>query len=1339
MTQEVGTLMMHYTTAKALWDAARNLTCTSLKSRLMVFKIELNKIQKQGMKMEDYLAKIKHLSDQLALAGAPVPQADLIMHTLSGLDSEYNPAIFTLNRQTGLSWEELHSELLAFESRLEQQHQMSSLSLHPTVNMAQKEDGDSRSSTNSWRGNRGFRGRRGSRGRRGGYNGNSGNFNTYGGNRPYCHLCERHGHTVLTCFHRFDRNFQPPSAQNHGAPSSFSPQAMYATPHTVTDPAWYFDSGATHHVTPHSAHLDHFTPGNMSLYTCTGDKTPVTGIGTAALHSSCANLLLKDVLVVPAATKNLLSVHRLAKDNPVHIQFTDSSCIVKDNLTHQPLVQGTNSQGMYKVTKIGPIGHACVAEVSKEQEEFNKWHYKLGHPSDRILHQVLSKCSLKFSNSKTVCQACQYGKSKLLPFSKSVSHVHTPLELVHTDLWGPSPTQSVHGFRYYILFIDDFSRYTWLYPLKHKEEAINAFHVFKAYVENKFSTKIKTLRCDNGGEYKPFVSVCQNAGIEIQYTCPYTSEQNGRAERKHRHVVEMGLTLLAQANFPLTYWCEAFQTSVYLINRLPTPILKNSSPLFELYKEEPNYGGLQVFGCACYPCLKPYNTHKFQFHSQRCIYLGPAPQHKGHRCLSSTGRIYTSRHVIFDSSVFPGKEGFVNRRNAQNTNECILPFVISPMQANNEENSSKSAPTAILGSNVQIDEMINEGGPTFPTRQVLIGSNGHFDSPREPISPHAQDPIEASPSRVDILNSPQSLSNKSIGPQEVTGPSSPIQVLRHSMTTRARDGIFKPKVPYIGSLEATIENPSQLNQDQLISREPNSVSEALSSSSLRKAMESEFQALMKNGTWILVPRSGSQKLVDSKWVFKIKYNSDGSILKHKARLVAKGFQQTPGVDFGETFSPVIKATTVRIILTLAVTYGWQVRQMDVNNAFLNGHLQEVVFMRQPEGFEDKTKPLHVCKLVKALYGLKQAPRAWFDRLRNTLLAWGFQSSKCDVSLFFLKTSTLTVFVLVYVDDILVTGNDPTYLSQFISKLNQMFSLKDLEALSYFLGIEVQRTSHGMYLNQEKYITNLLKKFNMSTCATVPTPMVTGRKFSASDCKPMENPYVYRQAIGSLQYLTTTRPDIAFSVNKLSQFLAQPTDIHFQGVKQIFRFLKGTKHIALLLRPVHNFRLVAFTDADWATDTDDRRSMGGMCTYLGDTLLSWSSRKQRVVSRSSAESEYRALADSAAEVRWIVSLLTELGVRLHQPSQIWCDNLSAKALASNPVQHVRSKHIEIDVHFVRDMILAGEIDVSYIPPSLQVANCFTKALTQTLFEKNRDKLSLCTVAPSSLKGRERAKG
>jgi len=492
-------------------------------------------------------------------------------------------------------------------------------------------------------------------------------------------------------------------------------------------------------------------------------------------------------------------------------------------------------------------------------------------------------------------------------------------------------------------------------------------------------------------------------------------------------------------------------------------------------------------------------------------------------------------------------------------------------------------------------------------------------------------------------------------------------------------------------------------------------------------MDAEYKALMNNKTWTLVPFHGQENIIDSKWIYKTKCKADGTIERRKARLVARGFQQTAGLDYDKTFSPVVKASTVRIILSIVVHLNWEVRQLDINNVFLNGNLKETVFMHQPEGYIDKTKPHHICRLTKAIYGLKQALRDWYDSLRHTLLTWGFQNTKSDSSLFVLRETSHTTFLLIYVHDIIIIGSNNKFLEAFISQLNLTFSLKDLRNLHYFLGIEVHRDNSEMYLKQTKYTKDLLKKFNMENASSCPTPMVTGRQFT-TEGEPMSNPRLYRQAIGALQYVTNTRLDITFVVNKLAQYMSFPTTDHWQGIKRILRYLHGTTNLGLQSKPSTDLDIARFSDADWATSTDDRKSMAGQCVFLGETLISWSSIKQKVVSRSSTESEYRALADLAAEVAWLRSLLAELKVPIHRKLVLWCDNLSAKALASNPVMHARSKHIEIDVHYKRDQVLQNEVAVAYVPSADQIADCLTKALTHTRFNILRDKLGV-TESPS----------
>jgi histone deacetylase 1/2 len=445
----------------------------------------------------------------------------------------------------------------------------------------------------------------------------------------------------------------------------------------------------------------------------------------------------------------------------------------------------------------------------------------------------------------------------------------------------------------------------------------------------------------------------------------------------------------------------------------------------------------------------------------------------------------------------------------------------------------------------------------------------------------------------------------------------------------------------------------------------------------------------------------------------------------KARLVAKGFLRTAGFDFTKTFSPVVKPTTIRILLTLAVTYKWQVQQIDINNAFFNGILQEEVYMQQPAGLEASDKSL-VCKLHKSLYGLKQAPRAWYDRLTQALIKMGFVKSRCDPSLLVHNQHGSSTYVLIYVDDILITGSAPHLIQDVIHKLNVQFALKQMGQVDYFLGIEVHHLSSGaLLLNQAKYIRDLLSKTKMDNSKSIGSPMMSNCRLSTVGSDVMTDPTLYRSTVGALQYATITRPDIAFSVNKVCQFMANPLDSHWKAVKRILRYLKGTMHHGLLISPSNTgppFSLRAYSDADWATDHDDRRSTSGSCIYLGPNLISWGSKKQQLVARSRTEAEYRSMANTTADLIWIQSLLQELQVSYLTPTLL-CDNLSAVSLAHNPVLHSRTKHIELDIHFVCDRVLAKQLHILHVPAADQLADPLTKPLSPSCFASIRAKLKV----------------
>ena len=384
-------------------------------------------------------------------------------------------------------------------------------------------------------------------------------------------------------------------------------------------------------------------------------------------------------------------------------------------------------------------------------------------------------------------------------------------------------------------------------------------------------------------------------------------------------------------------------------------------------------------------------------------------------------------------------------------------------------------------------------------------------------------------------------------------------------------------------------------------------------------------------------------------------------------------------------------------------------------------------MNEPAGFVDPSKPDYVCKLRKALYGLKQAPRAWFGKLKQALLNWGFKVSVSDSSLFIFNNKQDMVYLLVYVDDILITGNNTALIKRVMDDLNKCFALKTLGSVGYFLGFEVHRDKNGIILTQSKYISDLLKKAKMLEAKSCPTPMCPSNKLARDKGNLFENPSLYRSLIGGLQYLTLSRPDIAFSVNKLSQFLQSPTDEHWKTCKRVLRYLKGTSSLGFHFKPTDRLVLEAYADADWASSLDDRRSTSGYCIYLGGNLVVWSSKKQHVVTLSSCESEYRAVAQTATEIVWLKSLLCELGVSLHNTCPIvWCDNTGAGLMTVNPVFHSRTKHIEIAVHFVREKVESKELEVRYVPTEFQIADVFTKPLTTSRFEFLKNKLNINSV-------------
>ncbi|KAE8718491.1 Serine/threonine-protein phosphatase 5 [Hibiscus syriacus] len=970
-------------------------------------------------------------------------------------------------------------------------------------------------------------------------------------------------------------------------------------------------------------------------------------------------------------------------------------------------------EGLYQLLPYVENKSCCmVNNVSKASSSLELWHKRLGHSCVKTVKDVMKMCNVSSSENmlNNVCSVCLQGKAHKLSFCNSLTEYKEIFQLVVSDVWGPAPVVSTEGYAYYVSFIDVFSRHTWVYLIRKKSEVSQCFLNLVKIAKVQFGKKIKALQSDGGGEYQALKSWFFTNGVQHRISCPSTSEQNGKAERKHHHIVEMGLAMLAQASLPIKLWSHAFTMAVYIINMFPSEIILGKTP-FELpivYNKRGaiplgNHNNAHGVGVICNDAhgatssfahgdnlgTTPLGAMQDNAHDRGTTPLGGMPDivHEHGVTPFELTTVHNNTHGGDDTGATNnnGADHYMCESNAhahgssENGNSHGVQYSVAP-NSNNNGSSENESSRGIQGESCK--GMASGGGSPVELSNDMRGAHGFQGDCR---GAHG---VQGSYESVANLNNNSSaaiLNNNdsdasSHGVQKEMGtaetcvevqPGVGIDVPQpvsnvHPMMTRSKHGIWKPKVYNVASSD----------------REPTNITEALMSPLWKEAAQAEYDALVRNGTWTLVPLPRDRKVISCKWIFRIKRNADGSVSRYKTRLVAKGFLQKPGIDFDEVFSPAVKPATIRVIISLALSRGWKLRQIDVNNAFLNGLLTEEVYMNQPPGYEQENGEL-VCKLHKAIYGLKQAPRAWFERLKAYLESEGFCLAKSDASLYVRKTSDSLVYLLVYVDDIIVKGDKEMVVQNVIDILNAQFSLKDLGPLSFFLGVEVS--------------------------------------YEAKEGTPLADDARYRSIVGALQYIVITRPDVAFTVNRVCQFMQAPLDVHFLAVKRILRYLQGTVDFGLRFTPSSRMALAGFADANWGSDIDDRRSTSGFCIYFCGNLVSWSSKKQQVVARSTAEAEYRSVACAAAEMVWLRSLLGELHIVTHGKATLWCDNTSAVAVCANPVLHSKFKNVELDLFFVREMVAMGQLQVHEVPAAEQVADVLTKPLSASLFFKHRQRL------------------
>ncbi|KAJ9559825.1 hypothetical protein OSB04_004985 [Centaurea solstitialis] len=1013
-----------------------------------------------------------------------------------------------------------------------------------------------------------------------------------------CYNCDKPGHRALNC--RLPKrektkqaNFVDDIARDV---SVLNLTAMISEVNLVgSNPReWWIDTGATRHVCSDKEMFHGFKTAEdgEKLFMGNSATADIKGSGKIVLKmTSGKDLTLNDVLYVPEIRKNLVSGWLLNKHGFRLVFESDKFVLTKMGVF---VGKGYAVNGMFKLNVMAV--KPSVNEINKSSayllESSYTWH--------------------------DMCQTCVEAKLTRTSF-RSIERSTNPLDMIDTDVCDMKSNPSRGGNKFFITFIDDCTKYCYVYLLKSKDEAIEKFVLYKNEVENQHNKRIKVLRSDRGGEYvSPFAEFCGNNGIRHEFTAPYSPQQNGIAERKNRTLKEMMNAMLLSSGLPPFMWGEAVLSANYILNKVPRKKLDKTP--YELWMgRKPSYKYLRVWGCLAKVVAPPPKAVKIGPKTVDCIFIGYAQNSSAHRFLvheSSIPDIHKntimeSRNASFFEDVFP----------------CL-----------NKEDASALRITPSERNEDHIEEKEEE----------------------EEIEPR-----RSKRARVE----------KTFGPDFYT---------------------------------------------YMVEREPQTFQEAVTSSEgpqWKEAIKSEMDSILQNHTWELVDLPAGCKPLGHRWIFKRKMKADGTIDKYKARLVIKGYNQREGLDYFDTYSPVTRLTSIRLVLAIASLRNLEVHQMDVKTAFLNGDLEEEIYMEQPEGYVAPGQERKVCKLVKSLYGLKQAPKQWHQKFDHVMLECGFKINECDKCVYVKDTEVGYVILCLYVDDMLIIGSNDKMVKSTKNMLKARFDMKDMGLANVILGIQISRTQNGLALSQAHYVDKILEKFNADDTAVARTPIDTSHHLSKNRGEGVAQ-VEYSRIIGSLMYLMScTRPDLAFAVSRLSRYTSNPSSEHWKSIIRVLRYLRYTRDYGL-----HYSRYPAviegFSDANWISDIKDSKSTSGYVFTLGGASISWKLSKQTVIARSTMESEFIALDKCGEEAEWLKQFLEDIP-RWEKPVSaicIHCDSQSAIGRAQSAMYNGKSRHIRRRHNTIRQLLSTGVISIDYVRSKDNIADPLTKGLNRELVSK-----------------------
>lgn len=1097
-----------------------------------------------------------------------------------------------------------------------------------------------------------------------------------------CNFCHKPGHWAAECWNNPEskqykfKNSKVSGEERGEALISEAFASVQKTAKTTVE-AWYMDTGASDHMTHKLEWFINYTPMKDDIKIKIGDGETISGNGRGSINISAFNgekwteCHLSNVLYVPKLKYNLFS-GGVALDKNLTLEADKRICkFVKEGKT---IAVGERQNKLFEMKiKIMPIENgkestdehqAYVAEKSSFQE----WHQKLAHQNYTQIKKILKNYDINpKGDDKIVCEPCALSKIHRLPFPQQSSTKTSRIgQIIHADVCGPLPEKSFTGAKYFLLLKDDYSHYRTVYFLGAKSDVLECLKDYIKKTEKHCPRGIEIFRSDNGLEFvnQEVTKLMKEYGISHQNSVVYCPEQNGKIERENRTVVEAARTMLHAAKFELKFWAEAVNTAVYILNCSGTSSIKNQSPYEIWYNKRPDIQEFHIFGEKVYVKLPENKVKKLDLKGEIGYFVGYGDTVKGNRVwIPEEDDIFVRKHIIYTGKLMESTK--------ENQNQALLYL---PEEENKQFKNSQAER--------KDDEQIEENLENLELPNQLSDSeeeNEKFCTPEAERSTGIQLRDRSK------LNKPKKLEDYEVDLDNVC--------------------------------DYCIENPE----------EPLTFQQAVNGTNAqewKQAMEEEMNSLKTSKVWELVEVPKNSTIVENKWVYKLKTDTNGNIQKFRARLVAKGFSQREGIDFNETFSPVVRFDSIRILLTVIVQENLVLKQFDVKTAFLNGDIEEVIYMKQPTGFNDGTT--RVCKLLKSLYGLRQSSRCWNQRIKVFLTNYGLNQSKADPCIYMLiKNNLIILLVSIYIDDGLVAGIDEETVNDFLCALEKEFDITSGDADTY-LGLQIERQNDGsILLRQSAYTRKILNKFNLEQANALAIPADPHQRLDVNlnDGEKTElTTAPYREAVGSLLYLSKgTRPDISFSVSMVSRYMEKPTKLHWNAVKRIMKYLKGTVDYGLHFKKQKTLSLCGYSDADFAGDIETRKSTTGFIVIWSGCVVSWCSQRQSTVATSTTYSEYIAAFQTVKEIVWLLKLIGEIYPYQNIATTLYIDNQSTLELIKNPVLHKRSKHIDVQYHYIREQYDKKVFQLKYINTKEQPADILTKPLERRIFEFHRNRI------------------